>query len=320
MRRDTINYTVVGVFVLGLFALFLVVLYQITGRSGPTDNYYVNYGNVEGIKYGTPVLYEGYQIGQVEAVEPERSGGGTRFRITLGVTRGWQIPEDSIAEVVKSGLLSAVAIDIQEGQSSKPLAAEKFITGKEATDIFSAVNDVAADIRSLSRDNIRPLLDNLNEQVTVLSADLRGLIGESVRPILDENVTQLLEKLDASASRLSRILSDENQEHIQEMLNNLSSASGNAEQLLADLQGTRQSLDTLLTDVNAVVDSNDEDLRAAVKDLQKSLYVVGQHIDAVSHHMEGSSRNMHEFTRQLRENPGVLLRGKAPEENEGEDE
>ena len=32
--------------------------------------YFVTYNNVSGIKYGTPVAFEGYQVGQVEIIEP----------------------------------------------------------------------------------------------------------------------------------------------------------------------------------------------------------------------------------------------------------
>jgi len=134
MRRDTINYTAVGAFVLVLFALVLTVLYQITGRRGPTDEYHAQYDNVEGIKYGTPDLYEGYPIGQVSEVLPVKSAQGTRFRLSLAVQNGWRIPADSEARVVKSGLLSAVAIDIREGDSASALSPGAEITSRGASD------------------------------------------------------------------------------------------------------------------------------------------------------------------------------------------
>jgi len=115
MKRENINYFAVGVFVLSMLAMFFVVLYKITGRTGPTDEYYVVYSNVTGLKYGTPVLYEGYQIGQVEKIDPVHSGGATRYQISLSVIKDWKIPSDSIAHLVTSGLISAITIDIKEG-------------------------------------------------------------------------------------------------------------------------------------------------------------------------------------------------------------
>lgn len=307
MRRDTINYFTVGVFVLVLFLAFLVMLYQITGRTGPTESYFVTYNNVEGIKYGTPVLYEGYQIGQVDSVEPQREGGGTAFRITLAVTRGWSIPSDSIAAVVKSGLLSAVAIDIQEGQSPSSLTPGADIQGREATDIFSAVNDVAGDLKSLTRESLRPLLDNLNKHVDVVGGDLHSLAQDDLKP--------MMKKLNQTADQLGQLLGDENLDNVNRILGNLQTASASLDELLGRIEATRTNLDKLLTDVNSVVDANDEDVRTVVTDLKKSLYTVSQHIEAVSHHLEGSTRNMQEFTRQIRENPGLLLRGSPQPED-----
>lgn len=317
MRRDTINYTVVGIFVLVLFIAFLVVLYQITGRTGPVDNYYVYYGNVEGIKYGTPVLYEGYQIGQVDEVEPVKEKGGTEFKLTLSVIRDWQIPTDSVAAVVKSGLLSSVAIDIEEGKSTQPLQPESVLEGEEAADLFAAMSDVAADIRDLSRNSIRPLLDNLNKQVDVVVADLRSLANDDLKPLLSKDAKKLLKNLNNSAERLTAILSDDNMGHVNQILVNLEHSSGNLTNLIQNVEQTRTTLDNILVNLDRLVEDNDEELESTLKDLKKSMYTVSQHIDAVVNDLEGSSRNMYEFTRQIRDNPGVLLRGTShPDEEE----
>ena len=53
----------------------------LSGGSGATDGYHAMYRNVTGVKFGTQVLYEGYPIGQVEAVTPVPEGGGMRFRV-----------------------------------------------------------------------------------------------------------------------------------------------------------------------------------------------------------------------------------------------
>ena len=71
MKRDNINYLMVGSFVLAMGVALVVLLFAITGRSGPIDTYYVVYDNVAGLNFGTGVFFEGYRIGQVEAVTPQ---------------------------------------------------------------------------------------------------------------------------------------------------------------------------------------------------------------------------------------------------------
>ena len=306
MKRDTINYFVVGVFVLTLFVLFLLVLYRITGSTGATDEYYVTYDNVAGIKFGTPVLYEGFQIGQVEDIKPEFPDGDTHYRLTVSIKKGWKIQQDSIARVEASGLLSTVSIDIKKGKSAAVLTPGSDITGAPSSDLFTTVNEVAQDIQDLTRNSLRPLLDKLNKQVDLIALDIRDITSGNIKPLFKEQVFPLMKKLNNSADRLSRVLSDTNLENVDTTIANLR------------LKKSRQAVDDMLAQATEIVSENREDLNASVRDLKRTLNVASQHIDAIAHHLEGASRNMHEFTRQIRENPGLLLRGSAPSDKEEE--
>ncbi len=309
MRRENVNYLVVGVFVILMGTLLLGVLYKITGRTGPTDTYLVYYENVSGIKYGTQVLYEGYRVGQVEDIVPERSATGRRYKVEFSVEKGWEIPNNSIAKIVASGLLSAVEIDISEGDSKTMLAPGASLGGQAQLNIFAAIGDVA--------DDLKPLMKNLNDRITELSTEYTDLSASTLRPFVQHMQTRLdafLLKLDDSAARLQQVLGDENQEEITQFLRNIRQASANVDGLITRIEGTRQKLNLVLANLETLVDDNQEGISDAVKDLQSVLDEIDDHIEAVMYHVEGSSQNMHEFTRHLRENPGVLLRGSPPAE------
>lgn len=334
MKRDSINYFVVGVFVLGLLAGFFVVLYKITGTTGPSDEYYVYYNNVTGIKFGTPVLYEGYQIGQVEEITPERDRAGIQYRITMSVIDGWAIPSDSVARILKSGLLSAISIEIVEGQSSTSLESGATLEGRAAPDLFAAVNSVAAEIEDLSRQSIRPLFANLDNQVDQLGTELHDLIKNSLHPMIDRlsvqldqpelisNLQELSSKLNQAADRMLMVMDTGNIDNINRILTNLNEASSSFNELVSRIEVTRQELDGILnntdklvSNVDGMVSENRDDVKKSVENLKKSLHVVSEHINAISYHLEGSSRNMHEFTRQIRENPALLISG-SPQQDE----
>ena len=102
MGSSRVNYVAVGAFVLALLAGLIVAIIALTGRGGPVDRYHTVYDNVGGIDVGTQVLYEGFQIGQVERITPLLTEGPVRFRVDLSVRRGWRIPEDSVARVAAS--------------------------------------------------------------------------------------------------------------------------------------------------------------------------------------------------------------------------
>ena len=82
MRRDNINYFLVGLFTLVSLAVLLVALYKITGRVGQAEPYHVYFHNIAGLGKGTHVTYEGYQIGYVERLVPEqdRNTGAPDYR------------------------------------------------------------------------------------------------------------------------------------------------------------------------------------------------------------------------------------------------
>src|SRR5690606_12377129 len=115
MKRDNINYLLVGSFVLLAFLVLLVLLYRITGRGTDTEAYFVSYENVTGVSVGTAVTYGGYQVGRVEQITPNRDNARTEYRLRLAIREGWEIPSDSVARIVSPGLLSENIIDIAEG-------------------------------------------------------------------------------------------------------------------------------------------------------------------------------------------------------------
>ena len=328
MKRENINYTVVGLFVTVMLVVFFVVLYKVTGTTGPGDTYYVTYSNVTGVKYGTPVLYEGYQIGQVEEVTPLRQEGKTRYQLKLNVQKGWLIPSDSVASMVASGLLSAITIDIKEGQDREVISPGGTIQGEEATSIFTAVNDVAAELQTLSRDSVRPLLDNINEEVNSLSGELHVLISENIRPMVNKldgqleqrvmvDLADLLKKLNQSADRLLVVLDDENRENLDEFLANMQSASSTLNEVIFRIEDTRAAMNEVLLNIDGVLSDNQDSIKTSMNDLQKSLNIVSKNINTIVYHMEGSSRNIHELSRLLRENPSLIIKSRAQTDDEG---
>lgn len=309
MKREGINYLLVGVFVLGMFVLLLLLLYRITGRDADTDAYYVRYDNITGIGIGTMVTYGGYQVGQVEDIIPQRDAGKTHYRLQLGVRAGWQIPSDSVARIVSPGLLSENQIDIVEGASSTLLAPGDLIEGQEEISMMSLLNGMAYELQELSESSVKPLLETLNQQVR----DIGNELNRSVPQITGE-AAALLQRLNRSAEGLQAMFGDGNQRKISRVLDNAEKLSGNLASLSERFESVRAELDDLLRNSNTLLDENRGDVRQTVTDLRKALDTVARNIDTIVYNLESSSRNMNEFTRQIRRNPGLLLTNQPPDE------
>ncbi len=70
MRHQGLNYAVVGAFVIAMLVAGLGAVVALTGGTTARDRYVVVFDNIADVKFGTQVRYEGYPVGQVEAIEP----------------------------------------------------------------------------------------------------------------------------------------------------------------------------------------------------------------------------------------------------------
>jgi phospholipid/cholesterol/gamma-HCH transport system substrate-binding protein len=294
MKRDRINYVLVGAAVLVAFILLLGTLMAITGRSGKSTNYHVYYDNITGLAFGAPVFYEGYRIGQVDEIVPERNGK-TRYRVEVAVRKDWPIPSDSVAQLQSSGLLADMSIGIKEGKSPQALAPGAEIRGLAGGDLFGAMNDLAGELTVLTRDRIRPLIDTLAQRIDSIT----GTIDANL-PGLVEQTKQLITRLNAAAANVEQIVGKPNQEAISATLADIREVAG-------ELDETKARADALLSSLNATVEENRPEIRQTILDLQQTVAAIATRIDAITHHLESSSRNIDEFSREIRRNPNRLL-------------
>jgi phospholipid/cholesterol/gamma-HCH transport system substrate-binding protein len=306
MKGSRLNYFAVGLFVIAAVVGLVVSVAVLSGRTGATEGYYAVYRNVTGVKFGTQVMYEGYPVGQVETVTPIPEAGGMSFRVNFAVRQGWRIPEDSIATIAAPGLLSAITISIQAGKSANALKPGGQVKSQEAANIFAMVSSVAGDLGVLAEQNVKPLLANLNqiaaEILAILDKDGKNLVRNAAAmvedinariPVIAGNVQEFAERMRKNSEEISELLSPENREKLDRTIANLDQATQNLEQLAAISRG--------------VIADNRGDIRYVVESMTR-------HVETINQNLEGASRNMLEFTRQIRQNPGLLMGGTPPKD------
>ncbi|HEY8010248.1 MAG TPA: MlaD family protein [Rudaea sp.] len=295
MQRDNVNYVLVGVVVAVAFVLLLAALVAITGRGGASSDYVVHYRNVTGLRYGAPVFYEGYRVGQVGAIDPERAVTGTRYKVTLGVRRDWPIPKDSVARLTSTGLLADVAIGISEGASKQAAAPGSELAGMENADLFTSMNDLAIQLGDLTRNQIAPLVKNLSQHVTSIAE----VLDKSTPELIDQS-RALLQRLNTATESVNDLLKPQNRAAIGTIL-------GNIRDLSHDLRATQDQLKDALTQIDSVVRENRSGVHDSIDDLRGIMSALSGRIDSITQHLEVASRNVDEFAREVRMNPNRLL-------------
>jgi len=324
MRNRNTSYVAVGVFVTSISAAVVAVLALLGGGSGGGAPYHMFMQNVADLKYGAQVRFEGYNVGQVEAIEPMTETGRVRFRVDLRIRGDWPIPADSVARIERSNFLAAKTIDIAAGQSEWMLKPGEPIIAGRSNDMMTTMTKTAADFGVLAREQVAPLVERLNRLTTsvegTVETDIQGLFRQ-VTALVDllerrgDGITRALEhfvgELDKGGRRVNRLLSTENLDRFDRLLANTEAAAGDAAALSQDLRNSADQLNGLMVRIDQAVAENGENVSKSLTDAQYILRSVSQSVDSVLHNMEGSSRNMNEFTRMIRQNPSLLIGGRS---------
>lgn len=301
MINSKLNLTLVGGFVLLAVGSLVLVLAVLAGRTGNTDTYYTVYGNVSGLKFGTQVLFEGYPVGQVEEVEPTVQDGRMLFRVRMSVAEGWKIPQDSVARSEASGVLAPQSIVIIAGRSPTALKPGDTITPGGMGGLLSTVQGLAGNVDEITDRALLPLVENINRQVTllgrILDEDLRPLARTTHQAMtaVSRDLPPILHNAREVSERADRFLSPQRLAAMERMIDN-------ADRSMASLRQTSERIDQLSRDAGP-------EALVALREFRLSMESLSRSADGISQNLDSSARNLQDFSRQIRRNPGVLLRG-----------
>lgn len=302
MKRDNVNYLLVGSFVLLMAAVLLYALYRITGHSGKGDVYYTHFPNVAGIKEGSIVTFEGFEVGNIAAVEPVARENRTWYRVTLNLRKPMKVPADSRAVIATPGLLAAPLVEIKEGKSAEILKSGGEIAGIPATNLMESVASLATELGQITESGLKPLLAQIGKRVDTLGNSL----DENLPAALGD-LRSTMARLNTSAGRVETLFSEENQKRWSDLLKNADETSANALKLSKELHGIRGELDGLIKDSRTVVAGSGKDLQVTLK-----------RADAILYQLESAGRNLNEFSRTVRDNPSALIQSRPPTDAAGE--
>ncbi len=302
MKRDNVNYLLVGSFVLVMGIVLLYALYRITGQSAKGDIYVTHFPNVAGIKSGTVVTFEGFEVGNVDAIEPEVKNNRTAYRVSLNIRKPVNLPDDSWAIIASPGLLAAPLVEIKEGQSTSLIAAGGEIPGRTNSNVMESVANLASEISRLTETSVKPLLAQISQRVET--------VGGSLEENLPGTLTDMratMARLNSTAARVETLFSPENQKNWNGLLKNGNEASGTVLKLSQEMQKVTAEVEGLVKDSRVIVNGSG-------KDLQLSL----RRADALLYQLESAGRNLNEFSRTIRENPAALVNNRPPVDVSGE--
>jgi phospholipid/cholesterol/gamma-HCH transport system substrate-binding protein len=121
-----VNYALVGLFVLGLGAAFIIgILWLATGAFQAKYDLYLAIvdESVSGLNLNAPVKYSGVEVGKVSEMELDPNNPA-RVRLIFAIKRGTPIKEDTVAVLRIQGLTGIAYIELTGGSlNAAPLRA-----------------------------------------------------------------------------------------------------------------------------------------------------------------------------------------------------
>ena len=181
------------------------------------------------------------------------------------------------------------------------------------------INDTATHIQAIigpsNVDKVEAILENTataTSNVMALTHDVK--LQEILVNI--RSASENLDQLSGNANgRLNDLLGEDTVTRVRLALDNVGEAAQNVAQLSRDLRSTRDELGNFIETLDSIASDNQDEIRESVKNANRTMETIAHHIDAITYNLEGTSRNMNEFSRELRSNPGLLLGGGTPSDS-----
>jgi phospholipid/cholesterol/gamma-HCH transport system substrate-binding protein len=268
--------------------------------------YYAVYDHVDRLSASSPVLLNGYKIGQVESVELIPSS--RNLLVTFSVDeKELKIPVDSEAQIISSDLLGSKAINLLIGESHELSKNKDTLQSKIQATLSEAVNQEIAPLKKKAED----LLQTVDSAIVVVSAifnkDARQDLGASFASIRSS-----LETFERTLNRIDGLVAEE-REHLKGIFANVESITKN----LAD---NNEQLSNTLSNMEAITDSlaganlkqtvsnaaeSMEELSVIMNKVSQGQGSLGQLInnDTLYINLEAAARDLDKLLVDMRENP-----------------
>lgn len=305
-RQYSIALLVLGGIALLIFGLnFLKGLDLLKGR----NTYHAVYADVSGINDATPVLYNGFKVGQVVRSEMLSDGSG-RIAVTFQIDEDrLKLTKDTHAELFSADLFSrAVRIKLGSGAIADP--GDTLKGGAE----MSLTESVGAQIDPLKRK-----AEGMLASVDSVLGSLQLILNKNARGDIDASFTNLrgtLENINSTTKKLDLLIGQESQ-HISGIL-------GNMDKVSATLAANNQKLDHIFTNLDSAsaalangrlermmanLEATSNELRATMAKMNNGQGTLGKLMsdDSLYNNLNAATHQMDLLMEDLRLNPHRYL-------------
>lgn len=240
---------------------------------------YVYYQNIAGLQESSRVTMRGVDIGNVSKITLGRDS----VEVVLNIERSYvdMIPDNSIAEICASGIMSGVEVAILQGDSSDIIASGSVLQGRVKPDMLGALTDKGTALMegmSQTVESVNRLLAINSENLTSFVSNLER-VGLSISSIVEAtagNIDNAMADIEQFTSALA-----ESTDNIERIVANFDAVTADVAErdIVAKLSTSLDSLNGVLTAVSSGDGTASQLL--ADKQLYNSLTEAGSNLGAL---------------------------------------
>ena len=278
MEATRAEKTRLGVFIVSVSAIFVVGLLFLVGSKvfSRSDEYYTRLEeSITGLEPGSTVKQNGLDIGEITEIHADEHNIRKTI-VRFDVKRGTKIKTDMTATLGSFGITGLKYIEITGGS----FAAADVPKGGEVPSGLSMIGRLTSKADSIAY-KIDRLLGNV---IAITEMDNR------------QNLNRMMAASASLAESLDSMAVDIRGVHPGQRINNI----------LADVEATSKDFRNKVK--KSDIDGTVRDYQLAAQEIQKMVKNSQEDVAVSITNLKEIMKNMNTFTRQIKENPSILLR------------
>ena len=203
MKKIFRKEVIIGICVLVALAILILGIDFLKGVNvfKPTNYYYASFENVEGLAVSSPVMLNGFKVGQVREMEYEFDNPG-HVLVEMSLDSRLKVPQGSKA-VLGTDILGTASIVLHLSKSATDHSVGDRLIGENSSSLLASAGDMLPAVQQIFP-KIDTLLTNLNAVVAdpALTASVKRLDAISA------NLQTTTQRLAAATAQLGPIAAD----------------------------------------------------------------------------------------------------------------
>ena len=238
------KYILIGLLAAITILVFVFGLNYLKGKNYfiEEDTYYVVYNRIEGLTKSSPVLLNGYNVGQVRKIRFHNVKKGNLI-VEFVVKKDIHIPQKSIARIFSQDLMGTKAIDLVFSDKDSLLTTGDTLIAETEESLKEQVSIEMLPLKNKAED----LLREMENAIKIINLIFNERTRQNLKQIIEElNYTS--KNLRSSTASVDTLLLNEKQRihrllvNLESITNNFSENNENITDLMANLEVLTDSL------------------------------------------------------------------------------